>query len=218
MTEAQAIQPNYNPLADTKEFTFTFRKSKDSDTGIETKRANIIGRIAIPSVEGIVKILENGGKELELLQSAVESVLTDYAKQVIGDDTNITSDNFPSDSITWEVVANMPDSDRRGRGIPKELWEQFIESYIETMPAVVGKPVDVIKKQAAHLGNKFQVLKTHEKKNEILPRFVEALALYVNSVPEAEQYSLCIEFLLKKAEEFMATDKSTDLANNLGFD
>ena len=106
---------------------------------------------------------------------------------------------------------------KRGRGIPKELWEQFIESYIETMPSVIGKSVDVVKKQASHLANKFQVLKTHEKKNELLPKFVEMLALYTNSAPDAEQYAAPIEFLLKKAEEFMNSDKSTDLAENLGF-
>lgn len=210
------IKANFNPLVDEKEVTFTFRKTKDSETGVETKRESIIGKIRVPSVEGIVKILENGGKELELLQSAVESTITDYAKQVLGDDPKITSDNFPTDSITWEAIANLPDTDRRGRGIAKEVWESFLESYIETMPAVTGKSVEIIKKQASHLSNKFQVFKTHEKKNELLPKFIELLSLYANSAPEAEQYAAPIEFLIKKAEEYMATDKSVDLAENLG--
>lgn len=213
----QEIKANFNSLVDEKEITFTFRKTKDAETGVETKRENIIGKIQIPSVEGIVKILENGGKELELLQSAVESTITDYAKQVLGDDPKITTENFPTASITWETIANLPDTDRRGRGIPKEIWEGFIESYIETMPAVIGKSVDVVKKQSSHLANKFQVLKTHEKKNELLPKFVEMLSLYVNNAPDAEQYAAPIEFLIKKAEEYMATDKSEDLAENLGF-
>ena len=139
-------------------------------------------------------------------------------KSLLSDDQSITSENFPSDRVTWEVIANLPDTDRRGRGIPKELWEGFIESYIEAMPAITGKSVEVVKKQAAHLANKFQVLKTHEKKNELLPKFVEMLALYTNSCPDAEQYSAPIEFLVKKADEFMNTDKSTDMAENLGFE
>lgn len=219
MTEqAQStIQANYNPLVDRKEVTFSFRKTKDKDTGVETKRESIVANLEIPSVEGIVKMLEEGGKSLELLQSSVESTITDYVKSMLGDNPDITSENFPYAQVTWEVIANLPDADKRGRGIPKELWEEFIESYIETMPAVIGKSVDVVKKQASHLANKFQVLKTHEKKNELLPKFVEMLALYTNSAPEAEQFSAPIEFLLKKAEEFMVTDKSTDLAENLGF-
>ena len=155
MSETQQIQANYNPLVDSKEVTFSFRKTKDAETGVETKRESIVAKLSIPSVEGIVKMLENGGKELELLQSAVESTITDYVKSLLSDDQSITSENFPSDRVTWEVIANLPDTDRRGRGIPKELWEGFIESYIEAMPAITGKSVDVVKKQAAHLANKF---------------------------------------------------------------
>ena len=219
MTETQApIQANYNPLVDMKEMTFTFRKTKDAETGVETKRENIVAKVQVPSVEGIVKMLENGGKSLELLQSSVESTITDYIKSLLSDDATITSDNFPTEAVTWETIANLPDTDRRGRGIPKELWEGFVESYIESMPAIIGKPADVVKKQASHLANKFQVLKTHEKKNELLPKFVEMLTLYVNSCPDAEQYAAPIEFLIKKADEFMNTDKSTDIAENLGFE
>lgn len=137
---------------------------------------------------------------------------------MLSDDQTITTENFPYDKVTWEVIANLPDTDRRGRGIPKELWDGFIESYIETMPSVIGRSVDVVKKQASHMANKFQILKTHEKKNEVLPKFVEMLALYVNTYPEADQYSAVVEYLLKKAEEFMAVDKSAELAENLGFE
>lgn len=217
MTDNQ-IQANHNPLIDTKEITFGFRKTKDADTGIESKRDAVIARLPIPSVEGIVAILQAGGPGLELLQNAVESTITDYVKSLLSDDTEITSDNFPYDKVSWDIIATLPDTDRRGRGIPKELWDDFIKSYIETMPAVIGKSPDVVKKQASHLANKFQVLKTHEKKAELLPKFVEMLAIYTNSCTDAEQYAPCIEFLIKKADEFMATDKSTDLANNLGFE
>lgn len=216
MTESTIIA-NHNPLIDKKEITFGFRKTKD-DSGVETKRENITVQLAFPSIEGIVKILEVGGKPLDLIQSSMESTITDYVKSLLADDPSITAENFPFDKVDWDTIANLPDTDRRGRGIPKELWDDFIKSYIETMPGVIGKSVDVVKKQASHLANKFQVLKTHEKKNELLPKFMEMLALYTNSSTEAEQFAPCIEFLVKKADEFMATDKSTDLANNLGFE
>ena len=219
MTDANnnEIIANHNPLVDRKETTFGFRKTKDSETGIESKRDSVVVILDYPSVEGIVKILQEGGPGLVLLQSAVESTINDYAKSMLSDDTSLTSENFPTSKINWDIIANQPDTDRRGRGIPKELWDDFIKSYIEVMPAVIGKSVDVVKKQASHLANKFQVLKTHEKKNELLPKFVEMLALYVNTTTDAEQYAPCVEFLLKKAEEFQQVDKSEDLAENLGF-
>lgn len=212
------IVAKHNNLVDTKEVTFTFRKVKDADTGVVTKRENIIAKLDYPSIEGIVHILNEGGKGLELLQSAVESTINDYVKQCLGDDPSITTDNIVAANYLWDVIANLPDTERRGRGIPKEVWEGFIENYIETMPSVIGKSVDVVKKQAAILGQKFQPLKNHEKKNDLLPKFVEMLTLYCNTNPEAEQYSQVIEFLLKKAEEFMNSDKSADLAENLGFE
>lgn len=211
------ISANHNPLVDVKEVTFNFRKTKDEATGIETKREAVVAKLQIPSVEGIVKILEQGGKPLELLQQAVATVVEDYAKSLLADDSSLTSENFPADTINWETIANLPDTDRRGRGISKELWEDFLKSYIETMPAVIGKPVDVVKKQASIMAAKFQPLRTHEKKNELLPKFIEMLTLYVSHAQDAEQYGACIEFLLKKADQFMNADTSANLEDALGF-
>lgn len=215
MTEQ--IQANHNPLVDTKEITFNFRKTKDAETGVETKREAVVARLAIPSIEGIVAILEQGGKGLDLLQSAVEGVIADYAKQLLADDATLTSENFPVDKVTWDTIANLPETERRGRGISKEVWEDFIKSYVEAMPAIIGKPVEVVKKQASILAQKFQPLKNHEKKDELLPKFVEMLSLYTNGAADAEQYAAPVEFLLKKAEEFLNSDNSTNLAENLGF-
>lgn len=214
---AHTINANHDPKVDVKEITFNFRKTKDAETGVETKREAVVARLAIPSVEGIVAILEAGGKGLELLLSAAEGVITDYAKQLLADDPNLTSENFPADQVNWEVIANLPETERRGRGIPKEVWEDFIKSYIEAMPAIIGKPVEVVKKQASILAQKFQPLKNHEKKNELLPKFVEMLSLYANGAADAEQFSAPVEFLVKKAEEFLNSDSSTNLADNLGF-
>jgi hypothetical protein len=221
MTEATentgTIVANHNPLVDTKELTFNFRKVKNEETGVESKRESVTARIAIPSVEGIIKILENGGKGLELLLSAVEATITDYAKQRLADDPTLTSANFPAAEVLWDVIANLPETERKGRGIAKEVWEDFVKSYIEIMPSVIGKPVEVVKKQASILAQKFQPLKNHEKKNDLLPKFIEMLTLYANNAPDAEQFTAPIEFLVKKAEEFMNADNSANLADNLGF-
>jgi hypothetical protein len=168
-------------------------------------------------VEGIIEILKAGGKGLELLQSAVENVVVDYARQRLADNISITSDNFPSSEITWDAIANLPETERKGRGIPKEVWEDFIKSYIDVMPSVISKPLEVVKKQASILAQKFQPLKMHEKKNELLPKFIEMLATYANNAPDAEQFIAPVEFLIRKAEEFMVADNSADLADNLGF-
>lgn len=217
-TEATgAITANHDPLIDYKEVTFNFRKTKDPETGVETKRESITVRLAVPSFEGLAAIMNAGGKELDQLLAAAEGVIVDYAKQLAADNPNYTSENFPVAAVSWATIANLPETERKGRGISKEIWEDFIKSYIEAMPAIIGKPVEVVKKQASILAQKFQPLKNHEKKNELLPKFVEMLALYVNNAAEAEQFTAPIEFLTKKAEELMAADNAADLAENLGF-
>lgn len=218
MTDAtSAIVANHNPLVDPTEMVFKFRKTRD-ESGVETKRPDITTKIGVLSIEGIIKVLEKGGKELELLQSAVREQYENYIKSILGDDDKLSSDNFPADSITWEAIANQPESERKGRGIAKEIWEDFIKSYLSFMPGLTGKTEEQVKRQAAILAQKLNPLKNHEKKEEILPKFKEQLSLYLNNSPEAEQFAECVEFLLKKADSILNADKESNLAENLGFE
>lgn len=207
----------HNPLVDLTDFNFGFRKQKNDETGVETKRPNVEFKLGIPSVEGIVDILTRGGKELELLQSAVRSTFEDYIKSLLSDDDTLTSENFPVDSVNWAAIANQPESERKGRGIAKEVWEDFIKSYLDVMPGLTGRTLEQVKRQASILAAKLNPLKNHEKKEDILPKFKEQLTLYVNNAQDAEQYAACVEFLLKKADTLLNADKDSNLASNLGF-
>lgn len=214
MTEINAA---HNPLIDVSEFNFGFRKQKDDDTGVESKRASVELKIGVPSVEGIVDILTKGGKGLELLQSAVRETIESYVKSMLADDSSLTSENFPVEQITWEAIANQPESERKGRGIAKEVWEDFFKSYLEFMPGLTGKTVEQVKRQASILAAKLNPLKNHEKKEDILPKFKEQLTLYINNAPDAETFAGCVEFLLKKADALLNADKESNLEANLGF-
>lgn len=207
----------HNPLVDTTDFNFGFRKQKNDETGVETKRPNVELKIGIPSVEGIVDILTRGGKELELLQSAVRDTFDAYIKSILSDDESLNSDNFPVDQVTWAAIANQPESERKGRGIAKEIWEDFIKSYLENMPGLTGRTLDQVKRQASILAAKLNPLKNHEKKEDILPKFKEQLTIYLNNAPDAEAYAGCVEFLLKKADVLMTAEKESNLEANLGF-
>jgi len=114
------IKINHDFNVDVKPVKFNFKKSKDKETGIETVRESVTLAVAYPSVEGILAILETGGKGLELLVDAVEGVINVTARDIIADDFSINASNFPIDKITWEAIANMPKAQRRGGGIPKE--------------------------------------------------------------------------------------------------
>lgn len=210
---------NPKPLLTTKEMKFGFRTIKDKDSGTESKRPNVEIKIDIPSFDGIVKILQNGGKQLELLHSVIEQTFSDYIKELLSEDESITTENFPFDKVSWEAIANMPETERKGRGIPKELWEEFIKDYLEIMPAATGKPIENVKAQAALLAAKLTPIKSAEKvrKERIITGIQNFLAIYMSASAKAEQFMDCITYLDKKCEAIRTTDSEANLEKNLGF-
>ncbi len=204
------IKVSHDFNVDVKSVKFTFRKQKDKDTGIESLREPVELAIPYPSVEGIVAILEAGGKQLELLQDAVEGVITTIARDVISEDTGINASNFPLDKITWEAIANMPKAQRRGGGIPKEVWESFATDYLEVMPTATGKSLEQIGNMVSILKNKLTNARTNEP---VLMMVLEQLAVYAENSPNYEEYKECVEFLLTKADNFLNVSPEELLAN-----
>lgn len=213
-----AIVANVDPKLDNKEFKFGFRTQKDAETGVETKRPTVEVKVGVLSIEGIIDVLTRGdAKEIELLQQAVENVYTDNIKSYLGENAQVTSDNFPYEEFTWNKLANQPESERRGRGIAKEIWEDFFKDYVAVMPGLTGKDVKFVEKQAAILAQKLNPLKFHEDKATILPKFKDQLTIYLGGSKNAEQFSECVEFLMKKADALLTVESSADLSKNLGF-
>ncbi len=194
------IKVNHNFAVDVKAVKFNFKRQKDKDTGIETIREAVELAVPFPSVEGILAILEAGGTQLDLLQDAVEAVIVAVARDIIAEDTAINASNFPIDKITWEAIANMPKAQRRGGGIPKEVWEGFGQDYIEVMPEATGKSVEQITNASKILVGKLSNVRTNEPVLELL---VTQLAIYADNSPNIEEYKECVEFLLNKADTFL---------------
>lgn len=204
-TNQTAIQANFNKLIDLKSYKFHFKKDK-----LDNKRETIELNLPIPSVEGIISILETGGKQLELLLSAVGDIVAAQARSILNDNETMLSDTFPADQCTWEVIANMPEAEKRGRGIAKETWEEFAADYLAVMPGVTGKSQDAVTLAAKLLVNKFASVKTNKP---VIKKLKEQLAVYTNSSPNAETYFDCIKFLDEKADTLLAADEASLLAN-----
>lgn len=199
--------PPHNPLIDYKDYKFSFRKDKFGNV-----RSAVEVKLPVPSVEGIAEIFNNGGKGLDYLVSLVHDSIAAHVRNILNDDNDekITSANFPYEQATWEAMVNTPEAERRGRGIPKEIWEAFAEDYIAQMPAVTGKSVDVVSLAAKHLLNKFQAVKTDKP---VLRKLKDYLAVYINQTPNAEQFVECVKFLDEKADTLLAADDSALLDN-----
>lgn len=195
-----SITANYNFDVDVKANDFSFKKFTDKETGIESIRETVQVAVPYPSVQGIVAVLEAGGKQLELLMEAVYTITNAAVRAELADDYSLNAANFPVDKVSWEAIANQPKATRRGGGIPKEIWDLFELDYIEVMPEVTGKTVDQITNAAKILKGKLTQVRTNEP---VLKLLVEQLAVYADSTANLEDYAECVEFLLGKADTFL---------------
>ena len=208
--QTQDVQANFDNTVDVKEYKFHFKTTKDKESGIENKRPTVELKLPIPSVEGLVNILKAGGKQLDLLLSAAESIVVSQARSILNDNDGMTDKDFPMDQCGWEFIANMPDAEKRGRGIPKEVWEDFATDYIAVMPGVTGKTVEQVTLAAQLFLGKFQKVKTNKP---VITKLREQLAVYFNNSSQAEQFTDCVKFLEEKAETLLQADETALLAN-----
>ena len=204
------ITANYDFDVVTKPVRFNFKRTNDKVTGIETIREPIDLAIPYPSVQGIVNILQDGGKGLELLIEAMENVVNTAARDILGEDYKLNASTFPTDKLSWEFIANMPKAQRRGGGIPKETWEAFGQHYTEVMPELTGKNIEQVSNMAKILISKLANIKTHK---EALNLVQQQLAIYIESAEDIADYVECVEFLLNKADTLLNVSPEELLAN-----
>lgn len=204
-TQVQEVQANFDNTVDIKETKFHFKKD---DLG--NKRETVELKLPTPSVEGLVKILETGGKGLELLLSAAADIVAAQARSILNDNETMTASNFPMDQCSWEFIANMPEAEKRGRGIAKEVWEAFGKDYVAVMPAVTGKTAEQVGNAVKLFLNKFQAVKSNKP---VIAKLKEQLAIYVSNSPNAEEYGDAVKFLSEKADTLLAADETALLAN-----
>jgi hypothetical protein len=204
------IKVNFDFSVNVVDTMFNFKKSKDKITGIEIERKPLALAIPYVSVDGIIAILEAGGKELELLQDAMETVVKGQAREILGDDFTLTAATFPVEKLSWKAISEIPKVQRRGGGIPKEVWELFTTDYTACMPAATGKSLEQVANMAKILGNKLVAIRTHEAALQLA---VEQLTIYAGASENVEEFQECVEFLLNKAENFLNISDEELLAN-----
>lgn len=206
----EKINVNYDFSVDVRPVNFNFKKSTDKETGIETVRNPVKLAIPYPSMDGIVNILEKGGKGLELLVEAMEGIVNAAARDLLYDDLTLSADTFPVEKVSWEFIANLPKAQRRGGGIAKETWENFAQDYIQVMPEATGKTVEQIANAAKILLSKLTQVRTNEP---VLTLLVDQLALYTEHSPNIEEYQECVAFLLNKANTYLNVSEEELLQN-----
>lgn len=199
--------PEAPELTQIKPTTFHFRENAKT----KTKRPSITVNLTVPTVEGLAKIYNEGGRSLSKVLSVIEEAIIEHVRNVLTDRPDITQGTFPEDQATWEAYVAVPDAERAIRGISKEVWEAFKADYLAVMPGLTGKKPETIALGAkAMIDNRFSAVKTDKKAIGILQNY---LAIYMQS-PNAESFLECVSTLDEKATTLLAADTSS-LAENL---
>lgn len=199
------IKANFDNKVDILDTNFHFRKVKDADTKIETKRPTVGIPVPAPSVEGIIAIIEAGGKGLELMLEAVRDKVLEQAREIINEDENISAANFPYAKLSWDFIANLPKAERRGGGIAAELWADFAKDYVEIMPGLTGKTKESVELAAKVFTSKFANAKTNKP---VLKLLQAQLGIYINNTTQGEQFAPCVEWLSNKLDTLINTDET----------
>lgn len=199
------VIPNFDNKVDVKEFKFHYKKDE-----LGNKRETTELKLPVPSVEGVVAILEDGGKGLDLLLSVIGDAVAGQARAILNENPAMTAAQFPTEQCVWDFIANMPEAEKRGRGIAKEVWEEFAVDYLAIMPGITGKTEEQVSLAAKLFLNKFQSVKSNKP---VLKKLKEQLAVYTNGSPNAENFVDCVKFLDEKADTLLIADEAAMLAN-----
>jgi len=205
----QTIAPSFDKTADQADFKFRFKKDK-----LDNQRPTVEIKGLVPSVEGIVVILEKGGKGLSLLQDAMYDVIRNQLASEVADNEKFDQAFYDANAAkySWEAIANIDRQDRRAASISEETWAAFAKDYIEVMPGVTNKSIEAVTNATIVYLKKFSIIKTDKTSiNKLLPQ----LALYIEHSPNAEQFTEILDLLNRKAEGYLGADDVEKLVNNL---
>ena len=205
MSQVQNIQAAFDNTVEMRVFKFRFNADK-----LGNRRPAVELSLPVPSVEGIVAILQKGGKGLDLLLDVVADTIRTKISTIVGEDENISQENFPMEKISWEMIANAPRAERKS--IPESVWEAFCKDYIEIMPGLTRKSLEAVTNATTLYLKKFSLAKTNK---EILAKMKEQLAIYMENSPKAEEFTDILELLISRADAYLSANDTEKLLGNL---
>jgi hypothetical protein len=204
--QTTSIALNADKTVDLKDFKFRFKKDK-----MGNQRKTVELKLPVPSLEGIVSILESGSQAAQqLLLDVVYDCVRDVAGTIVGDSESITQENFPLDKITWEAIATQPRAERTK--IAQEVWDAFAADYLDVMPAVTGKNNEQLSAAVSVYVKKFTLVKTNK---EVLSMLKTQLGLYMEHSKKAEEFTEILDLLLGKVDTYLKSDDVAQLIANL---
>jgi len=221
-----------------RKVSYRFNEVEDEKTKVKTKRPSVEVQVPVPSLPGIIAIIQSGVpakqkadngvaiseeekkaiKALDYLIEVTGDVVQKEVRSYVQDNVNASQDTIPWNKFTFEEIANMPAGIRGASSIAKELWEKFAKSYVDVMVAAANVTAEVAAARAGVFLQKFRPLTGNPERKTIIENLMGTLAVYVDKSADKdkEEFVPILEFLSKKADELKAED-TVVTADALGF-
>lgn len=223
-------------LVNKKEVKFSFRTTEIPDeTKVgqidpktnkpyvkEWKRPTLVMNLPLITSAGLIAALQAGDKTTELVVDAVNDVVINRQRGLIGDKLDadpsivLTPELFDLNVLNLVAIANLPKSER-GAGISKETWAAFVKDYKETMSSDEAiaqfadkKPrsPEVLEKHGILLANKFNQVRSRK---DVVGQMLGFLDIWVDVSPNAEEHQACYELLRQKGQAILQGENFDDL-------
>lgn len=188
------------------DYKFNFKTDKEGN-----KRDSIEAKLPVPTVAGLIAIIEAGGKQLELLLDVAAKTVTDQARAVLAEPeyADITTENFtekfPFEQVTWDAISKLEPKARGGAGIPDEVLAAFGADFEAIMPAATGKKPELMAMAAKVLATKIPGKFAYDK--VLVGKLKDLLGVYINTTEKAEEFAEAVAYLTDRANKLLAREE-----------
>lgn len=209
------------PIAKSFKFNFKSRAIKDEsgkEIGRTKKQPSVEVDLPILAGDELVELLLTGGKEAELIISAVADIIYGAARQqfdevieAFGDDQEkeVSASMLDYDKLTLSYVASIPAAQRGTTALSEEDWTLFFDDYLAVMVAATGKEESRIKN---HI-NLFKKPAKAKANKEVLLVLIDQLDIYLASSANLDDTGTCASRIRAKFAKWTEEpEKAVDLS------
>lgn len=206
------IQPMLEAeLVKLKEVPISFKTQEEIDeagkkTGIKSKREGWKAVIPEITFTGLLESLKDPKQQDFILSLANDAIYAQYRAQVSDNPTWKNQDEVDLGQLTLEYISNLPAGERRGGGIAKETWDEFVRDYVAVMTVLQSdKDPSKITNAATIFAKRLQPVKTNK---QVLPVLQTYLGTWFQNSEKKEDFQDVFEFLVTKITDFLQKDDS----------
>lgn len=197
------------------EYKIGFKSVKEVDnegkpTGVVTKRTEFNLNLPLPTFEGVINALQDEKQRAFILDVLADQVYDAARSQVTENAEMKSQDELDLSLLTLDYISNVPKAERRGGGIAKETWDEFVKDYVSVMPALLEKPVENVANAAALFIKRLQPVKTNKAVLNLLKGY---LSMWFSNSANAEEFSEVFKFLDEKIDALLKKDDAALLVN-----